>query len=156
MSWGTGPWGITPWGTGTVQPPPSLISVSSDPGETAPSSDPAVVAIKGGTVCRIFGTNFFDPITIEIGLGAGLGFVPLAEGFVFDPELDLRRNRVYFGAPRLERGLYSVRVTTEGGTSNVLEDVIAARLFAEEFKTISVRGKYAPKWATGPRILRRG
>ena len=156
MSWGTGPWGGSPWGTGTVLPPPTLISAASDPGQTAPNSSPAVIAIKGGTVCRLFGTNFFDPMTIEIGLGTGGGFAKLAEGFIFDASQDLRRNRVFFGAPRLERGLYSIRVVTDGGTSSVLEDVLAARLFADEFKTISVRGKYAPKWATGPRILRRG
>lgn len=157
MSWGVGPWGAgAPWGTGSTLPPPTLISVSSDPGATAPSSSPAVVDVKGGTVCQLFGTNFFDPVTVEIGLGTGGGFIVLGEGYVFEGVLDVRRNRVYFGSPRLVAGLYSVRVTTEGGTSGVLEDVIAARLFADEFKVVSVRGKYSAKWATGPRILREG
>lgn len=155
MSWGTGSWGAgAPWGTGSAAPPPTLTAVVSDPGPVAPSTNPAVVAIKGGTVCRLIGTNFSDPMTIEIGLGSGGSFVAVAEGFVFDPELDLRRNRVFFGAPRLERGLYSVRVTTVGGVSGVLEDAIAARLFADEYKTVSARSKFARKWLSGTRILK--
>jgi RNA 3'-terminal phosphate cyclase len=93
-------------------------------------------------------------MTIEIGIGSATSFAKLGDGYIFDPEFDLRRNRTYFGAPRLEAGLYSIRVVTAGGTSNVLEDVIAARRFAEEYKTLSVRGKFSTKWATGPRILR--
>lgn len=155
MTWGTGSWGTTnPWGTGTALPPPTLVAVSSEPGPTAPRSNPATVAIKGGTVCQAFGTNFFDPMTVQIGTGNAFSFTALLEGYIFDPAFDLRSNSVYFGAPRLLEGLYSLRVVTEGGPSNVLENVISARLFADEFKTVSVRGKFAPKWKTGPRILR--
>jgi len=93
-------------------------------------------------------------MTIEIGTGNAGSFAKLGEGYIFDPEFDVRRNTAYFGAPRLVAGLYSVRIVTEGGTSNVLENVLAARLFADEYKTVSARGKYAPKWDTGPRILR--
>ena len=155
MSWGIGPWGSgSPWGTGTVLAVPTLVSVASEPDATAPTMSPAVVAEQGGTICRLFGTNFADPMTVEIGLGSTLSFTKLGEGYIFDPEFDLRSNRVFFGAPALERGLYSIRVVTAGGTSNVLEDVLSARLFAEEYKTISVRGKFSAKWRTGPRILK--
>lgn len=160
MTWGTGPWGSgSPWGTGVTLPPPTLIGVSSDPGETAPTTNPAVVAIRGGTICKALGTNFFTRdsrpfIDIEILTGGPGAYVVVGTGYVFDPDFDIKSNLVFFGAPALARGLYHVRVTTDGGTSNVLTDAIAARLFAEEYKTVSVRGKFAPKWATGPRLLR--
>lgn len=155
MSWGTGSWGgSAAWGTGVTLPPPALIGVSSDPGPTAPRTGPAVVDVLGGTVCLLLGTNFVDPMTIDIGLGVGGGFTALARGYIFDPEFDLEANRVYFGAPALEAGLYNVRVTTGGGESGVLAGALAARPFADEYKVASVRGKFSTKWATGPRILR--
>ena len=112
-----------------------------------------------GTILTITGTNFFasedEPfITIEVLIGT-LGFYTVVGTcFVFDPEFDIARNRIFAGSPALLQGLYHLRVTTEGGVSNVLEDVLAARLFAEEYKTLSVRGKFGPKWRTGPRLLR--
>lgn len=155
MTWGVGPWGSgSPWGTGAVLPPPTLISVSSDPGPTAPTSNPAVIAKRGGTVCIVLGTNFADPLTIELLTGSSGSYTVVGSGYVFDPRYDLLRNRCYFGAPTLEVGLYHLRVTTPGGVSGVLEDVIASRLFADEFKTVSVRGKFSPRWATGQRLLR--
>lgn len=155
MSWGTGPWGSgSPWGTGAALPPPTLIAITSDPGPTASTSSPAVVAERGGTICTLVGTNFADPMTVEILRGGGGAYTVVAEGYIFDPRYDIQRGRCYVGAPALEVGLYSVRVTTAGGTSGVLADVLASRRFAEEFKTLSVRGKWAPVWATGPRLLR--
>lgn len=158
--WGAGSWGLAPWGTGVELPPPTLIGVSSEPGPIAPNLNPAVVAIRGGTVCKVLGMNFFardeSPfVDVEILRGGPGAYIVVGTGFVFDPDFDVARNRIFFGAPALERGLYHLRVITDGGASNVLENVIAARLFAEEFKTVSVRGKFAPKWATGPRLLRR-
>ena len=154
MTWGSASWGAgSPWGTGTVLPPPTAVVVTSNVDPTTPTT-PAVVAIRGGTVCRLFGTNIFDPVTVEISLNIG-GFTVIAEGFVFDPEFDVARNHVWFGAPRLDRGLYSIRIVTAGGPSNVLVDAIIARPLADEFKTVSVRAKFSPKWRTGPRLLRR-
>lgn len=152
MSWGTGSWGTSSWGTGGNAPPPTLISVASLAGTLAPTQAPAVVAEKGGTVCLLVGTNFFDPTTVEIGIGTT--FTKIGEGYIFDPEFDISKNRVYFATPPLVRGVYNLRVVTEGGTSNVLQNVISARLFADEYKVVSVRGKFSEKWATGPRILR--
>ena len=160
MTWGTGSWGAgSPWGTGSALPPPTLIGVTSAPGPTAESSSPAVVAERGGTILTVIGTNFFasedEPfVTIEVLLGGPGGYQVVGTCFVFDPEFDVARNRIFCGAPALLNGLYHLRVTTEGGESNVLENVIAARLFAEEYKTLSVRGKFSPKWRTGPRLLR--
>lgn len=155
MSWGTGPWGAgSPWGGGISLPVPGLIAVSSFPDPTAEATLPAVVNEIGGTICLAIGTNFADPITVDILIG-GLGsYTVVANGYVVDPRFDVESNRVFFGAPALVRGLYHLRVTTAGGTSGVLENVIAARLFADEYKTVSVRGKFSPKWITGPRILR--
>jgi hypothetical protein len=116
--------------------------------------NPAVVNELGGTVCLAIGTDFADPITVEILIGGSGAYVVVGTGYVVNPRYDVERNRVFFGAPQLTRGLYHVRVTTDGGTSPVLENVIAARLFADEYKTVSVRGKFSPRWATGPRILR--
>ena len=157
MTWGTGPWGTSsPWGTGVALPPPSIISVTSDPGDTAPKSNPAVIARRGGTICTLLGTNFFDPTIVEVLIGGAGAYTKVAEGYIFDAEFDLKRSKLFFGAPALVDGLYHVRIVTEGGQSNVLESVLEARLFAEEYKTVSVRAKYAPVWKTGERYLREG
>lgn len=155
MTWGSsGPWGAgSPWGTGSTLPPPSLVAIASEADTDAPTVNPAVVNELGGTICTLVGTNFSDPITIDILAGGPGAYSVVATGYVFDPEFDLKSNRVIFGAPALGIGTYSVRVTTEGGTSNVLQDVIAARTFADEYKTLSVRSKWAPKWSTGSREL---
>jgi len=162
MTWGgTGGWGAgSPWGTGSGEAaaPPTLSAVASEHGTTAPSSGPAVIAVRGGTICRVVGSSFFASaaapfVTIEFLIGVA-PYTAVGTGYVFDPALDVTASRIIFGAPALEKGLYHLRVTTAGGSSGVLEDVIAARFFAEEYKTLSVRGKFSAKWATGPRILR--
>jgi len=162
MTWGTGPWGAgSPWGTGSgvAAAPPTLTAVTSDPGPLAPRSGPATVAIRGGTICRVVGSSFFASaaapfVLIELLTGSVGSYDLAGLGYVFDPEFDVTSSRIIFGAPALEAGLYHLRVTTEGGSSGVLEDVIAARLFSEEYKTVSVRGKFSPKWDSGSRILR--
>lgn len=155
MTWGSGPWGSgSPWGGAGPVPAPTLIGVTSFPGPTAEPSSPAVVDENGGTICLLAGTNFSDPLVIEVLIGASPAYTVVATGYIFDPRYDLESNRCFFGAPALERGLYHVRATTSGGSSAVIENVIAARRFADEFKTVSVRGKFSSKWATGPRILR--
>lgn len=162
MTWGTGPWGSgSPWGVGALVtlPPPSLVATSSEPGPIAPASGPAVIACRGGTICRIVGTNFVADevapyVQIDFLIGTGGSYTQVGTGYVFDPTFDVSRNRLTFGSPRLEPGLYHVQVTTPGGASGVLEDAFAARYFADEYKTTAVRGKFSPKWATGPRILR--
>lgn len=153
MTWGTGPWGVSPWGGVDGGPPaPTLISVSSGPGPATSTALPAAVDERGGTVCLAVGTHFTDPLTIEILAGVS-PYTVVGKGFIFDPEFDVESSRCYFGAPKLERGLYHVRLSTDGG-SVVLENAIAAREFADDFKIVSARGKWSSVWATGTRVLR--
>jgi hypothetical protein len=139
MTWGSGKWGeSTPWGTGLTLPPPVLSAIS-----------PAIVARRGGDVIKVVGENFFDPITIEVLKGLAV----VGTCYVFDAELDLERNRVFTGTPALADGFYSLRVTTDGGESNILVNVLEYRLFSEEVKTHRVRIGFAAPWVTGPRLL---
>lgn len=150
MTWGIGPWGAgSSWGAGVAVPAPTLTNVVADVPEGISTNGPAVVDARGGTVLSLLGTGFSAPATVEVLAGGSV----VAEAFLFDDVFDLSRTRVYVGSPALEPGLYGVRVTTEGGVAE-LADAIAARPFADEYKTASTRGKFAPKWLTGPRILR--
>lgn len=157
MTWGTGPWGSgSPWGTGTILPPPTISTVRSEPGPTAPVVSPAVIDEEGGSILVVHGTNFDADMVVELVLGGPGTYAAVASCYIFDARYDVQRTRCYVGTPAVERGLYHVRVTTSGGDSNVLEDVVAARAFAYRRKVLEVRSKWAPKWNTGPRILRGG
>lgn len=157
MTWGIGPWGSgSPWGTGTILPPPTISSVRSDPGPTAGSSGPSVIDEEGGSILTVHGTNFDEAMIVELVLGGPGTYAAVAECYIFDARYDVTRSRCYVGTPAVERGLYHVRVTTTGGMSNVLEDVVAARDFAYRRKVLEARSKFSPKWDTGPRILRGG
>lgn len=147
MTWGAyGAWGTgaAAWGTGTVLPPPTIITAT-----------PAIVARRGGTTVTLVGTNFFDPMTIEILSGTFPAYTVEGTGYYFDPAYDLRENKVYFGTPALPDGIYHIRATTSGGTA-VGIGLLDYRLFAEEHKALGVRGKFARVWDTGPRILSGG
>lgn len=156
MSWGTGPWGAgSPWGsTLATAAPPTLAGVASATISIASSSSPAVVDRLGGTVITLLGSGFTLDATVEI-YTATLGVVAYAS--IVRPELDVvaAGSKIYAGCPALEPGTYGVRVVTPGGSSE-LADAIAAREFADAHKIVSVRGKWAPRWATGPRILHGG
>jgi hypothetical protein len=138
VTWGSGSWGGSPWGIGVVLPPPILSAVT-----------PAIVEREGGTILKLFGENFFAPMTLSILTG----ITPIAEAFMFDPEFDLQRNRAFYGLPALPDGYYNLQVTTAGGDSNILFDAIEYRLFSEEVKAHRIRTAFAAPWATGPRIL---
>jgi len=138
MPWGTGPWGETPWGTGVEFPPPVLSGIS-----------PTILAEQGGTVLKILGENFFAPVQVDV-LDAG---VVIASGFVFDAEFDVEQNRIFAGMPALPTGVYDLRITTPGGDSNTLFDVLDYRLFADESKVQRVRIGFAQPWRTGPRLF---
>lgn len=142
MTWGIGPWGAgSPWGTGVTLPPPTLIGVS-----------PAIVDTEGGSGITLLGTNFYDPMTVDV-LHGGL---VVGTGIIFDPEFDLQQNRVYVGLPALAVGFYDLQVTTDGGSSPILVGALEYRVFANDFKVVSVRSKWAAVWNTGPRILSGG
>lgn len=138
--WGGTTWGAgSPWGTGSAAPPPTLVSAS-----------PSVVERRGGTVVALFGSNFQDPLTVELLQGG----VVIADGYIFDPRFDLTRNRVYVGMPALDDGVYDVRVTTDGGTATAL-GIIEAKLHAEEHRVVANRAKWAQPWDVGERYLSR-
>jgi len=113
----------------------------------------ALVERRGGTVVTISGTNFRDPLTIEILTGASPSFTVVGTGFLFDPEFDLLSNRAFVGMPALEDGTYHLRVTTEGGVSNVILDALEWDLFPEEYKIHRTRKGFARVWDVGPRFL---
>lgn len=152
MTWGTGSWGAgSPWGIGASAPPPTIIAVSSvEP--TAPLTGGQVVARRGGDVIKIVGSNFVNPITIEV-LNAGLEVVGTCYPFDDLGLFALKPNTVFCGTPALPDGLYSLRVTTVGGSSTVLEDALQYELFAEEMKTQRVRVGLMRKWKAGRRLL---
>jgi len=138
MSWGTGPWGTGAWGTGVVLPPPSVFGLS-----------PGIIARRGGSIVKIVGEHFADPMIVELIQSAQV----VGAGYYFDAEFDLERNRLFVGTPALPDGFYSLRVTTAGGESNILEDALEVRLFSEEVRVHRVRIGFAAPWLTGPRML---
>jgi len=152
VTWGLGSYGISPWGTGVVAPPPGLAAVSSPHGGPGPLGG-QIVEVRGGTVITIAGMDFFGPVLIEVLEGAGPPFNVVGKCFVWDYEFDLKNNRIFAGTPALPAGLYSLRVTTDGGVSPVLLDCLEYVPFAEEMKVQRVRRSFAPVWKTGPRVL---
>lgn len=151
MTWGLGTFGISPWGTGITAPPPGLAAVSSPHG--AGPLGGSLVEVRGGTVITIAGTDFFSPVLIEVLEGAGAPFNVVGTCFVWDYEFDLKNNLIYAGTPALPAGLYSLRVTTDGGPSPVLLDCLEYVPFSEEMKVQRARRGFAPVWKTGPRVL---
>lgn len=155
MSWGAGPWGYMPWGSGITLAVPTILGVSSDPGPLASRTNPAVVDEKGGTICTLLGSGFSDPILVEVLMGSFGSYEVVGEGYVVEPRYDLQSNRVIFGAPALEGdAYYHLRVTTEGGESDVLEDCLRALPFADRLKIVSTRAKWADAWVAGARVMR--
>lgn len=139
MTWGVGEWGSeAAWGTGLTLSPPSIVGVS-----------PYIVERRGGTVVTIVGTNFFDPMTVEVLKGA----VVVGEGVIFDARFDLQQNRAYVGLPAAADGVYGIRVSTAGGDSPIFENAVEYRLHTEQVKVHRVRIGYAQPWVTGPRLL---
>jgi len=140
MPWGTGPWGITPWGIAGPIFAPTLIGVS-----------PGIVSRLGGDVVTIVGTNFSDPIVIEILLAGDV----VGTCYVFDVEFDLDSTRIHAGTPALDDGVYDMQVTTTAGPSAVLIGALEYRLFAEQMKAQRVNIGFAAPWAVGSRLLSR-
>ncbi len=157
--WGGGPWGASdqinqPWGTGAAGPPPSLIAVTSPYGRGP--SGVALCERRGGTVVTIGGTNFRDPMTVEVLSGGGGSFTVEGTGYIFDPAFDVRGNRIFAGLPALADGLYHLRVTNDGGVSNVLIDALEYALFPEEWRVVNRRRGWAKVWDVGPAFLTAG
>jgi hypothetical protein len=113
-----------------------------------------LVARRGGDVVKVFGTGFRAPMLAEVLSGPALGPYTV-EGtlYIFDPEFDVKATVFYGGTPALADGSYHLRVTTDGGTSNVLVDALTYELFAEEVKALKVRQGLTWKWKAGRRML---
>lgn len=145
MGWGTSEWGTGGWGAEDGTAPPTLLS-----------SSPSVVSHEGGTVVRLVGDYFRDPMTIEILTGTLGSYVVVGAGYIPNPRYDISPSEAFFGTPALAADVtYHVRITTASG-SVVLENAFTSRVLAEEFKVHAARGKYAPAWETGLRLLRGG
>jgi hypothetical protein len=100
-------------------------------------------------VVRLLGTNFNDPMIIDV-LQSG---VVVGNAFYFDAEFDLESNLCFVGMPALDDGFYDMQVTTPGGTSPLLVNAVEYRLFAEEMKVQRVRIGFSSPWAAGGRLL---
>lgn len=149
MPWGTGEWGITPWGlVGELSSSPTILSVQTPHGDRAGSG---VVARRGGDVIRIIGSNFGDPMTIEVLNGMTV----VGTCYIFRPEYDIQPDRVWCGTPALPDGTYDLRVTTTVATAT-LASALTYELFAEEMKTLTVRSNVSARWKTGRRMLSTG
>lgn len=160
QGWGIGPWGTGGGGWGLLNEAdagdgPTVTTVAT---EDAPPGlatfNPAPVDVRGGTILRILGADFIDP-QVEVLYGSAPSYDVAGECIGYDARYDVSGTRIFVGTPALVAGLYHLRVTTAAG-STVIESALAARPFAHEFKTVSVRGKYAPVWKTGERLLRGG
>jgi len=147
--WGVGEWGIDSWGLqGELTASPTLVSVITPHGERAGSG---VVARRGGDVIQIIGTNFGDPMTIEVLQAA----IVVGTCYIFRPSFDIQPTKVFCGTPALDDGVYDLRVTTTVATAT-LASALTYELFSEEAKTLIVRSNINPKWRTGRRMLTTG
>lgn len=136
--WGSDPWGDSSWGAVEGGSVPELDAV-----------EPPVVDVKGGSVVLLRGSGFRDPTTVEV-LDGGLAVV--GRGQYLKARLDLRGGKLFVGLPALSEGTYSLRLTTNFGSS-LLPSCLLYRRFAEEMKVLRVRSRWASAWATGPRLL---
>jgi len=139
--WGIQPWGLGPWGGGAPPVDTLFLVTNADGG-------PAILDVKGGTVIIVHGVSFADPIVFELLDGGnnvvGLTYYPFAN-------LDLRPAKAVVGTPALPAGDYTLRVQGSPPESSTLQ--VSYVRYAEEMKVQRVRGRFAPFWATGERIL---
>lgn len=141
MTWGTGPWGLGPWGG--AAPVIDLVSTPWGSG---------IVDVLGGDVITIGGSNFYDPMLVEVldGLGNVVGTC-----YIFDPKYDVFKSRIYCGTPALPKGTYDLRVTSNSG-SNTLVGALVYEPIADQLKIERTRSGFAQPWVTGRRLLRGG
>ena len=111
---------------------------------------PTLAEVEGGTVIGIFGTNFTDPVIIELVDGGG---TVVGQGQIFEARLDLRLQKMLVGFPPLPAATYGIQVTTAAGTSPILPNAVTYKLFAQEGKAQRARRHFAQAWATGERLL---
>ena len=143
MSWGTDDWGTAPWGIGVSGVLSTVVGVT-----------PGRVAVRGGTMLTVVGTNFTSPATVHVMSGPSNALVVEGTCSLFDAAFDLTASRLFVGAPALAVGTYHIRVTTAAGAGVPLLDALTYRVFAEEVRVHRNRSSWASAWRTGPRWLR--
>ena len=140
--WGQSRWGLDYWG-------------AAREGEVAPTIyevSPGLLEVEGGTILTIVGADFFPEFIPQVVSGPPGGpYELLAEGYLFDPEYDLTPDRALPGMPPMVAGVYSLRVSTPAGLSNVLENALTYAPFADEVIIQKVRSAWSAKWRVGAR-----
>lgn len=156
FGWGVGDWGGidgNPWGgVGDAAVAAPTIDAVISPEGLSPNGG-QLVDILGGDVIQIIGTEFEDPMLIEI-LSGPLGGPYVVEGvcYTWDPRYDLTTTRIFTGTPPLPAGKYHLRVTNSIASA-ILEDALDYQPFAEELKVNRVRSGLAEPWRSGRRLL---
>lgn len=149
MTYGTGSWGLTPWGSPGA---PTILEIATPWGVPVWATPGApIVDIEGGDVIAIAGSNYFDPVSVELLVGGGPLEV-VGTGYIFDPRYDVSSNKIWCGTPPLSRGTYHLRVTTPSGSTVLLN---ALRYEPIAYQTIVERSRinYSSVWAVGDRLL---
>lgn len=148
MSWGLGEWGLSPWGTGQSGP---LLGESGPP--EIYDNGPYLCEVEGGTILTILGAAFFPDFVPQVLSGpVGGPYVLEAEGYLFDPAYDLTPTKALPGMPALPTGVYSLRIKTPAGLSNVLDSVLHYKPFADEEMAQKGRASWSEKWIVGRRF----
>lgn len=144
MAWGVTAWGLTSWGDAVLGLDAPVLN---------PDFSPAEFDVQGGTLITLLGANFYPQLTAELLTGFGGGpYTVVGVGYQHDPDFDLTPVRAIVGMPALDAGTYSIRVRTPSGESNVLQDVIVYKPFAEATYTLKARESFSAKWRVGRRL----
>jgi len=110
-----------------------------------------IVDVLGGDVITIGGSNFYDPVLVEVLFGG----LPVGTCYVFDPRYDVSRSRIYCGTPALAQGTYDLQVTTGAGSA-IFVGALNYEPIADQMKVERVRVGFASPWTSGRRLLRGG
>ena len=116
--WGLDEWGPTEWGNEGFDPP-VLVNVTTE--FPNPAGGGFLFETRGGTIAFITGLNFFPEFIPQVLVGAPGGpYLIVAEGFLFDPEFDLRDvgKTALPGMPARNVSDFHLRVKTPAGLSN--------------------------------------
>jgi len=139
--WGIGEWGVDAWGGISATADPEIYAVS-----------PAIYEVDGGTIATIIGANFADEFVPQVLIGPiGGPYIVVGEGYLFDSRFDLTPTKAFPGMPAMRAGVYSLRVKTPLGLSNVLDGALIYLPHADEEMAQKGRSAWSPKWAVGSR-----
>ncbi len=146
--WGLSQWGIDHWGN-----PTSLFI----PGGGAPpfiiQDAQRICEVEGGTIITILGSSFFPEFVPMVFSGpTGGPYTLVAEGYLFDPDYDLTTTQAIVGMPALPSGVYALAVRTPSGQSNIVDNALAYKPFADEEIAQKGRSSWSGKWHVGIRL----